>query len=108
MFEVLINSDKKIPLDEYRDLMLAQFDLDDLIMSTTCYYLGRRTAAVSWFCDSLTNAWPNLRASTAKFVIRVVDEAFDRYARGQKNALGHDCDREKWTQVRTLWIGEAR
>lgn len=107
MFEVLTNSAKKIPLDQYQDLMLAKFDLDDLIMSATCYYLGRCTANVSCFCDSLINAWPNLKASTALFVVRVVDEAFERYERGEKNALGHVCDREKWSQVRKLWIGEA-
>lgn len=107
MFEVLTNSAKKIPLDKYQELMLAHFDLDDLIMSTTCYYLGRCTANVSYFCDSLINAWPHLKASTALFVVRVVNQAFEQHERGEKNALGHDCDREKWTQVRNLWIGET-
>lgn len=86
--------------------MLAAFDLDDLIMSTTVYYLGRCTAGVGYFSDSLIKAWPNLEVSTAKFVMRVVDEAFERYERGDIRALGHDCDREKWMEVRKLWRGE--
>lgn len=107
MLTVTTNSNEKIPYDKYQELMLAAFDLDDLIMSATAYYLGRCTASVGWFCDCLIKAWPNLRVPTVKFAMRVVNEAFERYERGDTRALGHDCDRQKWMEVGKLWKGES-
>jgi len=107
MLTVTTNSNEKIPYGKYQELMLAAFDLDDLIMSTTVYYLDRCTASAGSFCDSLIKAWPNLRVLTAKFVMQVVNEAFERYERGDTRALGHDCDRQKWMEVGKLWKGES-
>ena len=75
------------------------------------YYLGRRSYAVSTFCEALRAAWPTLSAETQDIIIRDVDEAFasDNKRRGMAGAigylpLGHDCDRESWEGVRRLWM----
>lgn len=88
------------------------FDVDDLIMSATTYYLGRTTIHVADHCGKLIQAWSMLRPNTRSFIERVVEEAFarDDYCRGIETkpflfALGHDCDREAWERVRSLWKG---
>ncbi len=73
------------------------FDIDDLIMSATAYYVGRRTASVSSHCKALVASWPLLSDSTRGFIQRVVENAF------QRNRLGDDCDRESWETVRRMW-----
>lgn len=79
------------------------------------YHLGRRTYAVSNFCELLIQEWPQLSSRTKFIIQRDVEEEFDRDDRhrqeggqfkalgGQLKPLGHDCDRACWERVRKLW-----
>lgn len=104
-------ADEGKPADQMQAMvrLLDCFDLDDLIMSATSYYLGRSTINVSAFCDSLVRAWPNLGHGTQGYIQRVVEEAFrrDDIARdGDWSGplpLGHDTDRAEWRKVRQCW-----
>ena len=87
------------------------FDIDDLIISTTRYYLGRSTISVSCFCDQLIDAWDNLPERVKRIVERDVESEFERTSRetgvsGIPAYIGHKCDHEKWEEVRSLWSTE--
>lgn len=88
----------------------AEFDIDDLIMSSTSYYLGRQTGNVETFCRNLSASWNRLPAHVQSYVRRVVNEAFSRddIARSlckEHLPLGADCDRVSWELVRKCWGG---
>jgi hypothetical protein len=87
-----------------------EFDVDDLIMSATSYYLGRRTALVSEHCERLVVAWPSLPEHVRDYIKRIVEEAFRRDDIARKNRtqilpLGENCDRSAWESVRECWAG---
>jgi len=91
-------------------MKLYEFDGDDLIMSATSYYLGRRTAMVSEHCEAMIKSWPKLSQEVRDYVRRIVESAFERndHCRqlpdfGFALPLGNDCDRESWLRVRALW-----
>ncbi len=74
------------------------------------YYMGRRTYAVSDFCDMLRHQWASLPEQTRKIIRRDLEEAFhidDDFRRQKTEAryLGADCDRAAWEKVRKLWEG---
>ena len=84
------------------------FNFDDLVMSTTAYYLGRRTINVDSFCDRLVKAWPDLSPNVRDYIQRIVEAEFSREAilkslDNQFNPFGDDCDRESWCKVRACW-----
>lgn len=96
-------------------MKLYKFDADDLIMSATSHYLGRRTAMVSEHCDALVKSWPKLSQAVRDYVRRIVESAFERddHCRslpdfGFALPLGNDCDREAWLRVRALWVDSQR
>jgi hypothetical protein len=79
------------------------------------YYIGRRTAGVSDFTSLLIEKWPTLPIETQNFINRDLEEAFTRDDRARENfawngskmwALGDDCDRVCWEQVRRLWTDD--
>lgn len=79
-----------------------------LWLGATRYYLGRRTYAVSSFCDMLILNWPSFAEQTKNLLIRDVEEEFERDDRARLEArdykpLGDNCDRESWERVRDLW-----
>lgn len=87
-------------MDEYKTttLWLAAFR----------YYCGRMTYAVSDFCDLLISMWPTLPEKTKALIRRDLEEEFQRDDEARERGaefrpLGHDCDRQKWEQVRSLW-----
>lgn len=88
------------------------FDIDDMIMSTTSYYLGRRTIQTGDFCERLVRAWPQLSGGVKRYVKTVVNNAFahDDFVRNVMDVgtlpLGDDCDRASWETVRNLWREE--
>ena len=87
---------------------VAEFDVDDLIMSSTSYYLGRQTGNVETFCRNLATSSKTLPAHVQSHVRRVVNEAFSRddVARSlckEHLPLGADCDRVSWELVRKCW-----
>lgn len=72
------------------------------------YFLGRMTIAVSCYCDQLVKNWPRLDERIQVVIKRELEQAFieDDLARKQADRvlpLGHDCDRNSWEKVRTLW-----
>lgn len=95
-------SDLVVPMPQ-----VYEFDVSDLVMSATAYYLGRRTANVGDFCRRLCLSWPSLPVAVQQFVERIVEEAYRRAARTDRFALGNDCDRVEWDKVRRCW-SEAR
>lgn len=89
---------------------IAAFNTSDLIMSATAYYLGRRTAAVSSFCEQLVASWDEVPRFAADYIERIVEEAFQRddlyrelKSEESCRPLGADCDRAAWERVRQLW-----
>lgn len=79
-----------------------------LWLGATRYYLGRRTYAVSTFCNMLIANWSSFDENTKNLLIRNIEEEFDRddLARLESdgyNPLGDDCDRQSWEKVRNLW-----
>ena len=90
--------------------LIQSLDLQDMICSTTAYYLGRQTIQVSSWCNQLVGVWPLLPCGTQEYIKRIVTEAFRRddavRATGkqtQAKPLGADCDRAMWEHVRALW-----
>lgn len=54
------------------------------------YYLGRRTYAVSTFCEILIKEWYSLEKDTQDLILGEIEEC--------KN-LGDDCDKLEWTRL---------
>jgi hypothetical protein len=80
------------------------------------YYVGRRTGAVSDFTSALIQEWHNLPTETQDFIKCDLEREFDKDDRTRENfsyngarmwALGDDCDRVCWEQVRRLWTDET-
>lgn len=99
-----------------QELALKHFNVDDLVMSTTAYYLGRSTAMVASHCESVIAAWPHLSSQAQDFIHRIVESAFTREARlaavkadpsWAGRPLGHESDRKAWMKVRNLWNDET-
>lgn len=72
------------------------------------YYCGRRSYAVSSFCDLLIAQWPALPERTRALIRRELEEDFECDARARADGLkylplGMDCDRAEWQRVRDLW-----
>ena len=89
---------------------IAAFNTSDLIMSAASHYLGRRTEAVSSFCEQLVASWDDVPRFAADYIERIVEEAFQRDDRHREQKsdescrpLGHDRDRAAWERVRQLW-----
>lgn len=87
---------------------IESFNHDDLIMSATAYYLGRRTISVDAHCQCIVRAWGKLSQPVREYIQRLVDEAFRRdemrRAKGDSfRELGYACDCESWSTVRKLW-----
>lgn len=91
-----------------RNKILQCFDLNDLVMSATAYYLGRMTHLVDSHCDAVVKAWTDLPTHVRDYIQRIVDEAFSRHeivkTLGKDlGPLGNNCDRESWEKVRACW-----
>ena len=72
------------------------------------YYCGRKSYAVSSFCDLLIAQWPSLPERTRELIRRDLEEEFERDERARAEGrqflpLGLDCDRDAWRRVRDLW-----
>lgn len=79
-----------------------------MAVSAVRYCLGRRTYIVSDCQEWLCNIWDKLPEKAKAVIERDVEEAFksdDEHRANGKDyrALGHDCDRRCWEQVRKLW-----
>lgn len=69
-------------------------DLEDLILCTFRYYLGRQTIHACMFAESLSTVFPMLSISTQKIIIKDLDRAFEG------GRVGHKCDEKAWAKVR--------
>ena len=72
------------------------------------YYLGRRTYAVTDFCQILVQEWDDLPEGLQGLIKRDVEEEFKRDDEHRRHysknlPLGDNCDREAWITVRALW-----
>ncbi len=79
-----------------------------LWLGATRYYLGRRTYAVSDFCELLIENWGSLEEKTKNLLIRDIEQEFEDDDRARLEGrdykpLGDNCDRESWEKVRNLW-----
>lgn len=88
--------------------LLSCFDFNDLLMSSTAYYLGRRTISVDDFCCRLIKAWPLLPDGVKHYVERIVEAEFAketlvRQFQWDWTPFGDNCDRESWLNVRRCW-----
>ena len=87
---------------------MNNFDEITLWLGATRYYLGRMSIAVGTFCDMLIANWSSFNESTKNLLIRDIEEEFDRDDLARLEGedykpLGHDCDRQNWVRVRSLW-----
>ena len=87
--------------------LLKIFDLEDLIVSTTSYYIGRQTILVSSFCGCICDSWSILPKTVQGYIQNIVERAYAKYDRGLKSALGSDCERKSWDMVRALWKAKS-
>lgn len=72
------------------------------------YVLGRRTYAVSIWCDWCVANWNNIPTGEAAIIERELEEAYvfdDRDRRENRDVkyLGDDCDRLSWDRVRACY-----
>lgn len=69
------------------------------------YYLGRRSYAVTDFCELLIREWEELPESTRGLIHRELDETFqmDDETPLEFPRLGDACDRAAWQKVKNLW-----
>lgn len=84
-----------------------------IVMGALRYYMGRMTISVSSFTEWLVWNWPKFSDNLKFLIQRDLEEEFvrddkDRQEQeGKANplgfALGWDCDRKSWEQVRKLW-----
>lgn len=99
--------------------LAERFDLPDLIMSATAYYLGRMTIQMHAFVEDLIASWDELPAGVKRYIIRIVDEEFERdsfcrqaYMEGRRESdsfpLGTDIDRAIWAELRSIWSDDLR
>ena len=87
---------------------LDHFDEHILVISTTRYYLGRRSMGVSSFTRRLAKAWGEIPEHTRRILRRDIEREFQRddWARAEgkdMRFLGDDCDRKSWEDVREAW-----
>ena len=81
-------------------------------VSAVRYCLGRRTYIVSECQEWLCEIWGELPEKAKTIIQRDVEQAFknddeDRANGKDYRALGYDCDRRCWEQVRKLWRNEG-
>ena len=91
--------------------VLSYFRVEDLLISTTRYYLGRMTAAGGSYAEQLGKAWPFLPCEVRDILRRDIEQKFDDDDRARDLGrtqdgplpLGMDCDRDMWGMVRSAW-----
>lgn len=95
-------------------MKLSEQRRDDLIMSATAYYLGRRTIAVSDHVKWLFEVWEELEPHVQQYIERIVEDAIQRernmfnsfgiaYVNGP-GPLGEKCYRDCWILLRSKWM----
>jgi hypothetical protein len=86
------------------------FDIEELIITTNRYYLGRKTISVNFWCNQLIISWNLLSDLSKTVIISDIETEFKNDDRSRRlnpdgvHPLGHDIDRENWEKVRELWF----
>lgn len=91
------------------DKIISAFhgDLNDLVFFSFRYFLGRMSASVSGFTESLIVAWPHLNEKTKNQIKKELRKAIEEDDKMRDDPvcspsyypLGMDCDRECWDKV---------
>lgn len=73
------------------------------------YYMGRKTYAVSHFCDMLISNWDNISKGAKTIIEKDVEYEFQRDDDARESNMAHlplgdDMDRKEWERVRKLWM----
>ena len=79
---------------------------DDHILYSFRYVLGRKTYAVSSYCDWLCEIWGDVPERYKNLIEKELSEAFERDdidRVGSGYPLGSDIDRQQWEKVRRLY-----
>ena len=87
---------------------MTDHETETLWLGAFRYYLGRRTYAVSEFCDLLVAQWETLPERCRTLIRAELEKAIarDNDARAMCAGyfpLGMDVDRDQWLRVRELW-----
>jgi len=80
---------------------------DRMIHQSFRYVLGRRTYAVSDWCDWFISNHKDIPANEMAIIKKELEEAFERdnaarWSRSSYQPLGEDCDRYQWQKVLNL------
>lgn len=72
------------------------------------YYCGRKSYAVSWFCEIIVREWATLPKQARAIIQRDLEDEFAlddklRADGADYRPLGMDMDRREWEKVRALW-----
>jgi len=88
-------------------------DLNDLVFFSFRYFLGRTSASVSGFTESLIAAWPSLNNKNKKQIKKELRKAIEEDDKMRKtlrphlcHPLGMDCDRECWLKVMSAILAD--
>lgn len=84
---------------------------DLMVVAAFRYCCGRASYIVGDCVEWLIRIWPELDQKTRDLIRRDLEEEFKRDDDQRANkerwyALGDDCDRAEWEQVRALWRKE--
>lgn len=97
------------------DKIISAFhgDLNDLVFFNFRYFLGRTSASVSGFTESLIAAWPHLNEKTKNQIKKELGKAIEEDNKIRKtlrlhlcHPLGMDCDRECWLKVMSAILAD--
>lgn len=75
---------------------------DWMIIDACRYCYGRKTLQVSTTVKWLLDNWPKLTEYTKGIIKMDLEREFE-YEAKTPGWLGHDCDRQQWERVRSLW-----
>jgi hypothetical protein len=87
---------------------MTDTQLTTLWLGAFRYYIGRRSYAVSDFCDLLIAEWNIIPESCKNIIQKELEDAFERDRRKKLSginftsimALGDNCDRAEWQRVK--------
>jgi len=91
--------------------LIDQFNIDELILWSLRYLMGRRTIAACSFALDLAKAYKHLpimlRAKIRDEVeSRFLEDNLSRKRKASYHPLGDDCDREAWLKVRACYMAD--
>lgn len=89
--------------------LATTFDLDELVVCSTLFHLGKPSDATAEFCGQLIEGWTHIATATQARIRSAVEQLFnnDAFVRsafpGSRHLLKDDEKRDAWNSVRRLW-----